>query len=221
MNKYFLLLICFTFTLIIGKEVTTSTRWPKVILMGDSLTQLSFSIEGRWGSLISDRLSKQADVLNRGFGGFTTITYDRILDESMIGSNNETTAVVTLLLGTNDANTGSSGHVILPDYEKYLKKILNRLFYDYEISSDKMILMCPPPTTHESIKTETYAILCNEIGNKLNITVINLYPIFSQALKEKNLFIDGIHFSTLGSQLVFDNLWPLVEDKFKKYQSNN
>eukprot|EP00397_Hematodinium_sp_SG-2012_P062470 GEMP01084428.1.p1 GENE.GEMP01084428.1~~GEMP01084428.1.p1 ORF type:complete len:217 (+),score=42.22 GEMP01084428.1:72-722(+) len=46
---------------------------PEIILFGDSITQQSFSIDnGGWGARLSDHFSRRADVLNRGFSGYTT-----------------------------------------------------------------------------------------------------------------------------------------------------
>ena len=46
---------------------TSINRRAKIILYGDSITQMSFSaIDCGWGAYIADRYQRRADVLNRG-----------------------------------------------------------------------------------------------------------------------------------------------------------
>ena len=46
---------------------------PKIVLFGDSITQLSFSAKDRgFGCYISDAFQRRADVLNRGYSGYNT-----------------------------------------------------------------------------------------------------------------------------------------------------
>jgi len=46
---------------------SSTNRRAKIILYGDSITQMSFSaIDCGWGAYIADRYQRRADVLNRG-----------------------------------------------------------------------------------------------------------------------------------------------------------
>ena len=46
---------------------TSINRRAKIILYGDSITQMSFSaIDCGWGAYIADRYQRRVDVLNRG-----------------------------------------------------------------------------------------------------------------------------------------------------------
>ncbi|KAJ8440291.1 hypothetical protein Cgig2_012727 [Carnegiea gigantea] len=44
---------------------------PQIILFGDSITEQSFR-PGGWGAALADNYSRKADILNRGYGGYTT-----------------------------------------------------------------------------------------------------------------------------------------------------
>lgn len=48
------------------------SKWPKVLLIGDSLTQFGFSAEGGWAAMLANALQRRCDVVNRGFSGYTT-----------------------------------------------------------------------------------------------------------------------------------------------------
>ena len=45
--------------------------WPRVVLLGDSITQYSFQELG-WGSYIQNLLQRKCDVYNRGYSGYNT-----------------------------------------------------------------------------------------------------------------------------------------------------
>ena len=54
--------------------------WPRVILLGDSITQYAFNENG-WGSHIAGLLQRKCDIFNRGFSGYTTQYIVKILGE--------------------------------------------------------------------------------------------------------------------------------------------
>ena len=55
--------------------------WPRVVLLGDSITQYSFDDGAGWGAYIAGLLQRKCDVLNRGFSGYTTQYIVKIIDE--------------------------------------------------------------------------------------------------------------------------------------------
>lgn len=64
---------------------------PRVILFGDSITQMSFS-EGGFGSRLADYYQRRADVLNRGYSGCDTCAGFtlRQIQHSMVTSSSRT-----------------------------------------------------------------------------------------------------------------------------------
>ena len=44
----------------------------RFVLFGDSITQGSFGVGG-WGARLADHYARRADVLNRGYSGYTTV----------------------------------------------------------------------------------------------------------------------------------------------------
>ena len=47
-------------------------KWPNILLIGDSLTQLGYSESGKWVALVADLFQRKCDIINRGFSGYTT-----------------------------------------------------------------------------------------------------------------------------------------------------
>lgn len=207
---FFAVSACFLATISTEDKV----RWARVVLLGDSLTQLSFSEQGRWGALIGDGLVRRADVYNRGVGGFTTADYLEYLNESMISQNSTEIAAVTILLGTNDA-----GHrVPLPDYYNNLLTLVHRLNNEFNVPADKIILLAPPCTDRKkkNVNVEPFAKEATRAAATLNVTTLNLFDLFSSDPRQGDLFVDGVHFSSAGADLVFERLMPLVQAKYNK-----
>lgn len=208
-------------------RVDASVRWPRVILMGDSLTQFSFRYSGQWGALVADRLTERpvhrkagiADVINRGFGGFTSADYLNQWQEIMSQEKGSDVAALTLMLGTNDSPRGVS----TLDYRSNMQNLLLKLMDGNKIPRDRLILLCPPPTDHsrKTYDTVAYREVILSLGHDLNITVVNLYDIFERDPRKSALYKDGVHFSPIGSQLVFDSVMPVIQQKVDEYLANN
>ena len=79
-------------------------------------------------SLLSDHFQRKADVVNRGFSGYTSNTFRQILPAVLDESTFEGAAAATLFLGANDANDKEINpvqHVSLEEYK--VRKITSRL----------------------------------------------------------------------------------------------
>ena len=48
--------------------------WPRVVLIGDSITQQGGRAGGGWVARLAEALERKCDVVNRGFSGYTTRT---------------------------------------------------------------------------------------------------------------------------------------------------
>merc|ERR1711981_1285782 len=77
------------------------------ILLGDSITQQSFGIGG-WGSRLSGELTRNIDIINRGYSGYNTkhihLNLDKIFPAQFQASiSPNKIAFMTIFLGANDA----------------------------------------------------------------------------------------------------------------------
>ncbi|KAI1308686.1 Isoamyl acetate-hydrolyzing esterase 1 -like protein [Halotydeus destructor] len=221
-------------------EPVTNVSWSKVILFGDSLTEWSFTQDGQWGTLLGDRLRRVADVLNRGFGGFTSRQCLAMLPQLFPETTSfDDVAALIILLGTNDgAPEGNSVRVPLNEYMTNMAAIV-QFFVDRGLQKDKIVFMTPPPLYAEkgiAYAVETYpeynisevyfngweasapkyAAACIEVGQALQVDTVNLYDILTSDGRGEALSNDGIHFSVEASKLIFQSLWPLVEQRMLK-----
>lgn len=207
---------------------------PKIILIGDSLTQTSF--EG-WGSRLSDAYQRRADVINRGCSGFNSTFYIKQVTTMGIDSF-ENVCLVTIWFGANDASLPVENphhYVSVEDYASNLKAIVGIVTKNYKLA--RIILITPPPVQHEQrfayqklrygdkatgVLERTlenagiYATVCREVAQELNVPCLDIY---TNMLMEGNgiwdrFFSDGLHFSKEGHEFVANELINFINENY-------
>jgi len=143
-----------------GSIKSTQNQRRQIILLGDSLTQLSFSTSG-FGTHLSNVYQYRMDVLDRGYAGYNSRwichylqTDAGIKDIFGVEKRNEVNpriSLVTIFLGTNDASEESLNprhHVPVSEYQSNLKTIVEEV-KAHSPSNVRMIIISPPPVHHE------------------------------------------------------------------------
>ena len=203
---------------------SSSVFLPKILLQGDSLTQLCW--EG-WGAHLANVYQRRADVVSRGYGGYNTRFYLRLPIDTTL-ANPQTTIVLTILfLGANDqAMPGLDDHKHVPvqEYQSNLKILVDRIRSKYGCS--KILLIGPPPVHHgqrlayqiqrygkegatgkleRTLETaKTYSDACQAVAKAAELPFLNLY----QGMLDEGgddygkYFYDGLHFSSTGHDFV-------------------
>lgn len=95
--------ICIS-TIPAGSNAVSQTIFkPMFVLVGDSITEFGFD-DGGWGTMMADTYRRKADVVNRGFGGYTSRMGVYVLDEFLNSFGAGRIKLVTLCFGANDAS---------------------------------------------------------------------------------------------------------------------
>ena len=79
---------------------------PAIVLFGDSITQQGFGWDGGtgWVSLLSSAYSRRADVLNRGYSGYTSRHAVDLLPRVFPAVADESNCLfATVFFGANDS----------------------------------------------------------------------------------------------------------------------
>ncbi|CAG5117182.1 unnamed protein product [Candidula unifasciata] len=212
-----------------ANAVRKVVRWPKVLLFGDSITQFSFSVDGCWGSLLSDYLQRRCDVLNRGFSGYNTrwckYVLPQVLDETLA---KETVALV-IFLGANDScwhELNPRQHVPLDEYKLNLREMIE-FSLSQGISREKIVLITPPAfdapawgeqcllkgraLSKDNKVTSVYAETCYNLAVEMGTECVDLYSEMMKSEEYASYLCDGLHLSQRGSKLLFDLLRPIIE----------
>jgi lysophospholipase L1-like esterase len=213
-----------------------ASEHPKLLLLGDSLTQTS--LDG-WGGGLAHRYQRRADVLNRGMSGYNTRWFLRYAQDHGIWNECGKIVLVVIFFGANDASLADQNphaHVPLEEYQANLKKLVEQSQASYPDA--KILLITPPPVHHEQRlafqkerfkdkatgilertleNTGKYASACTEVAKDCDLPCLDLYNI----MKDKGgddfgiFFSDGLHFSKEGHHFVLDNLLEATEASLK------
>ena len=211
----------------------------KILLLGDSLTQLSF--EG-WGSELADVYQRRADVLNRGMSGYNSRWYLRYAEDNGIWSEPGKVALVTIFFGANDAakkDLEPAVHVPLSEYKTNIEKMVDKVKESYPNAN--ILIMAPPPVHPEQrlayqkkrygdkatgILERTseiagmYAEACREVAKTKGVPCVDIFTAMRTAEGNANeddigrFFCDGLHFSKTGNTFVYDILANTIRKHF-------
>ncbi|KAI9787215.1 MAG: hypothetical protein M1839_003450 [Geoglossum umbratile] len=124
--------------------------YPKIILFGDSLTERSFDTDNKgFGAELQNYYARRADVVNRGFSGYTSawlIPHFKNIIRMLQAEGSPPPLFFTVFLGANDAVLPRySQHVPLPEYEANLRYYVDTLLEHPMTKGTKIILITPPP----------------------------------------------------------------------------
>eukprot|EP00834_Sanchytrium_tribonematis_P004717 NODE_247_length_11822_cov_1.182718.p6 type:complete len:227 gc:universal NODE_247_length_11822_cov_1.182718:6410-7090(+) len=191
-------------------ETSFDKKLFKVGILGDSITE-----SGNWQKgfvqLLTSNYVRHAEILGRGFSGWNTrvtVKYLKYILHSLPKLD-----LIFLFLGANDACITGVQTVPLEDYEKFTAILAEHL----QLISKRVVLITPPPIdnsrqapgrTYEN--TKEYQKKVVSIGQKLNLTVIDLY----QVIKNEDL-VDGLHFNDKGNEKVFNEIKNYIDSKYK------
>lgn len=204
--------------------------WPRIYLLGDSLTQSSFNIGG-WGAVIAESFSRRCDVLARGLSGYNTRAWRHALPLVLGPEDARAVAAVVIMLGTSDSAEpqGPEGsHVPVDEYADNLAQMLDYLNGVCGISLQKIILVTPPPideqlwlaktkrqgktTRRTSTSVTTYAKACARVGSEKGVRVVDAHVQFSLDAHWSRLLADGMNLSPAGSHKLTTIILPALKE---------
>lgn len=218
-------------------------QWPKLLLLGDSLTQFAFSNEGCWASILAARYVRTVDIVNRGLSGYNSKWYLRVLPKLLQNVDCSTVACVTIFLGANDAaliECPSNQHVPVAEFYDNLVEIINELTRR-GCDKSRLIVMSPPPYDHKAfmehrrLQGETtemarspqavnfYVRACKRLSEKMGLTYCDINRLLKADKKpftdgrSSEVLIDGLHFSAKGATMVAEYLEPFISQKIREF----
>lgn len=222
-----------------SKIKTGSAHRDRIVLFGDSLTQQSFTPQG-WGAAIADAYQRRADVLNRGYSGYTSRWCLEMLRHGggimADAGPDDTTRLVTIFLGANDASIEDQNpgqHVPLEEYKSNLREIV--VITRERAPHAKILLIAPPPVCHaqrlqyqkERFKEEAtgrlertnenaglYADAVEHVAADMSLPCLNLWKVLQEESNWPEFLSDGLHFSPAGNTLVGAKILQKIAEVF-------
>ena len=193
----------------------------KVLLVGDSITQQSFSVlHGGWGAGLMDWYQRTADVFNRGFSGYNSrwIRQSLHILFPVSSSLNGDVVLVVLLLGSNDsACPPSAQHVPVTEYRDNMSHIIAH--FQTIFPQARYILITPPQVDNQqwpdrSIAQVTeYADVVRQLASEHNVPVLDLWQT-DEFLVTPDDLRDGLHLGLSGNRKVCEGIQALVRKTY-------
>jgi lysophospholipase L1-like esterase len=202
---------------------------PKILLLGDSLTQLAF--EG-WGAQLANVYQRRADVINRGCAGYNTKFYRLLPLEDM-----DSVCLTVIFFGANDAalpELDAHHYVPVPEYADHLKQLIQMVRTKY---AGDILLLTPPPIDHAkrlafqiekygtkatgvlertNENTGLYAQACRQVATQEGLHCLDLYTDMQTADPDNwaRFLNDGLHFSLQGHEFVGNAVLEAINSYF-------
>jgi lysophospholipase L1-like esterase len=208
---------------------------PVFVLFGDSLTQRGHDVGG-WGARLAHHYGRRADVLNRGYSGYTTAWALHLLPRLFPPASTAPPALVTICFGANDSARDPPHAVPLPAYSANLRACVEAV---RAAGCSRVLLVTPPPVYEPNRqlqntlkwnaapdapsertrqRTRQYADACLGVGAELGCPVVDAFAGFLEASPEAwhthLLCDDGLHFAPGGDEALFTLVAAAVERAF-------
>lgn len=202
---------------------TTAWHRSSVLTFGDSLTESGVSMDGGWVSALTEWYRRRADVLHRGFAGYTSRQALQVLPEVLDALDANRTVLATLWFGTNDAcdpkGPMSFMSVSIPEYQENIKTLVKKL----KSAGVKNVLVLTPPPINDARRklsypngptdrrldlARQYAAAAVEAGRAAGAYVLDVFTSLTSDPNWASKYIhpDGIHLSAGGQEEVYQLL---------------
>jgi len=185
----------------------------KIVCFGDTITEMGSVLELRgFAAQLADRYVRRADVLIRGFTGYTTNEAVKVLKEAVLAEDPD---FVIMFFGMNDsALPGQIQHVPVKEYKRNLREMATQI----ASQGAWLVIVTPPPVDQKRVKsrdmehTAMYAEASKEVANEMQLPVID---IFTKLQDEegwmKSCLLDGLHLSASGMNRLYEELARMLD----------
>lgn len=162
--------------------------YPQIVLFGDSITQFMTTNIQAW---LQTRYSRRADIVNRGFGGYTSQQGLSLLPKIIPSLHPDTSPEIKLcfvFFGANDAfqppQTPGRTRVDLEEFSRNISKIIE---YLQSVSREmKVVLMTPPAVDEYSLphtgltseRIAAYASATRKVAAKHELSLVDCSKAF-------------------------------------------
>ncbi|KAL4958511.1 SGNH hydrolase-type esterase domain-containing protein [Aspergillus filifer] len=176
--------------------------YSQFILFGDSITQMSSNQEQGFGfqPALQDAYSRVLDVINRGFGGYTTAHAVKMFAKFFPTPEIASVRFLTIWFGANDASlleSNNGQHVPLDTYKKNLAWLIQHPATVAQ--KPRILLITPAPVNEYQLQqfdeekgnvhptrtnrvNRVYAQAMKEVGQSLGAPVVDLWTAFMNAV---------------------------------------
>ncbi len=180
----------------------------KIVCFGDTIVEMGGVIELRgFAAQLMDRYVRRADVLLRGFAGYTTREALRILPSAVLSEHPD---FVILLWGAGDsALPGQIQHVPVAEYRDNLQQMATAIV----TAGAWVVFVTPPPVNERRVRSRTlehtalYAQACREVAEDMRAPLVDLFARIRQEPDwSQTCLLEGLNLSSVGMNILYEEL---------------
>ncbi|KAI1314885.1 hypothetical protein EDD11_001608 [Mortierella claussenii] len=204
----------------------------KIVILADSIAKYGYTHATQgWLGFLTDEWAGRADIVLRSF------------PESK-SSSTAPVKLVVIALGTDDASfPHTRQHVALDAYKDNLRSLISTIRYPESphYSPDTQVILTTPapvhdtmweasvtgisrPVDHSNNVTKDYADACVEVGQELNVPVVNIWseimcqvegtcPLHESDQLEDYL-MDGLNLKRMGNEVLYKGIMNAVAEHY-------
>lgn len=206
---------------------------PAIVLFGDSITQQSFGVDGSvgWASLLASDYVRRADVLNRGFSGYTTRHALEMIPRIFGKPTEGGILFCAIFFGANDASMPrQQQHVPLEEYGENLVRIIKSIREHTDLAELPIIIMTPPPIDKVSWDkycqtnfgdpdggrnnetTKAYGETAKDVAKANGCSALDVFELLGGDGNDYGMhLIDGLHMDQSGNTLIYNGLMKHIK----------
>ncbi len=191
--------------------LTVGSGAVKVATVGDSLTY-GYGLENRekdaYPSVLSEKLGSHYQVSNFGLSGRSlqsTADFPYFNEKNAQLSLDSEADIVIIMIGSNDSRAPYWNR------ERFIREYKEMAERYVDLSSQPDVYLVIPPfvptsrfgLNNQIVEVELQTII-TEIGNQLDLPVINLYSVTKGHYE---YYSDGLHLNPLGNQVIASEIY--------------
>jgi lysophospholipase L1-like esterase len=180
------------------KKTPTPPQVYNFVALGDSLT--AWPATDPWPTRVDVEDARLHLVHNAGVPGDRVVDMLARLNKDVFAYN---PSVLLILGGTNDIGKGYSQATAIANMKSIIIAAKARKIRVY--------LITIPPDSYSSMAghIDSYNAALTNLGNAYRIVVINIHDVLSTStgVYQKQYTVDGVHFTSLGAQVVADVIY--------------
>lgn len=219
-----------------GNLEPTIWKKPSMLFIGDSITEMGLNPDG-WTVRVASAYSRKADVINRGFGGYTTSNILLALPEILESVRNQKVVLAVVWLGANDASLPDRGNAVAHvPLEQYMRNLMNIVQQLQQAGVLNIILVTPPPVwelapnatlpgetlPHRTYRyTAFYAAAVRAVAAQMKIPLLDMWEWFDnyQDWQSRLLLPDGLHMNPTGQEVTYNAFMKMIDEQMPEIRA--
>ena len=213
------------------------SQFKKILLFGDSITEFAYTTAPfSLGAGLSNVYTRKLDILHRGYAGYNSRWAIKVLKDILNDPTSKDIVIATIFFGANDSCLGGEQKVPLEEYLQNMKQLASMLqecgikpifvglgLFNRELWEVIKVEDVEMGRIRTSDNLQLYSNSLKKLAQENNIPFLDLHEVFTKRGGDnwKELLTDGLHFSSSGYQIWYDELLAAINENYPEFHPDN